>query len=438
MSRGRAFEVGAVALLCCSFVVLFLAAERMPAEVSGALAGLAVLVLLPVRWLPSLAVVVWSLSRLVDVLGQWPLEMMLAEVVLLVWLARVLPGVLSRPLAMRWSTAALLGLSLWLMLTTALAGSSVGPLAHFLVLATILWALESGAPCDRRFFGWTLVAVTALETAMSFQGVGVRLYGADPAQLGFVAIAASLMLPRLRHRWLWWVLQFGLAAVILMTQTRSVYFAFAVVTILRLLPRVRQSAAYAVILGGLALGVLAVGPLTALMGLRENSSALRLASLQGGLEVATSNPLLGVGWADKDASNALYNAGFTTMKFGVYNLYLGLVVAGGLAALLLFAAFIVPKLRDASRFDKPVMLVGVAFLAQGMSEMVFYPGSLILPVLFISLGIMKARGEPSADVGGPEQQRAGVPGGVRGPRKADSARRGLGGPPLKVSKDLIG
>lgn len=397
-------EVGAVALVSCVLVGVFLVAERMPAEAIGAFAGLVVLCLLPTRWLPALAVVVWSLTRLVEPLGQWPFEILLAEVVLVFWFLRVLPGILRRPLTMRWSTVAFVGLIGWLLLSTSLAGSAVGPLAHFLVLAVVLWALESGAPCDRRFFAWTLVAVAVIETAMSFRGLTVRLYGADPAQLGYVAIAASLFLPQIRQRWLWWLMQGGLVAVILMTQTRSVYFAFAVVTVLRLVPRVRQSTAYTVILGGLAVGVLAVGPLTALMGLRENSSTLRLASISGGLEVAAANPLFGVGWADSDASSAIYRAGFTTMKFGVYNLYLGLVVAGGVIALLLFAAFIMPKLRDASTFDKPVMLVAVAFLAQGMSEMVLYPGSLILPVFFISLGMMRTGTDPERGSGHVESQ----------------------------------
>ena len=423
MSRGRAIEVGAVALVCCLFVLVFLAAERMPAEAIAALAGLILSFLLPARWLPSLAVVVWSLSRLVEALGQWPFEILLAEVVLLVWFVRELPGILRKPLSMKWSTVAFVSLTAWLFFSTSLAGSPVGPLAHFLVLAVILWALESGARCDRQFFGWTLVAVTAIETSMSFHGLTLRLYGADPAQLGFVAIAASLLLPQLRQRWLWWCLQAGLLAVILMTQTRSVYFAFAVVTVLRLAPRVRQSTAYAVIIGGLAVGVMVVGPLTSIMGLSANSSALRLASISGGVEVAASRPLLGVGWADSDASNAIYSAGFTTMKFGVYNLYLALVVAGGVVALLLFAAFMMPKLRDSSRFDKPVMLVAVAFLAQGMSEMVLYPGSLILPVLFISLGMMKTSADPTPEVDQPDSPHDGRRPQQRGEQAAGTTSR---------------
>lgn len=389
MTRSRVLDVGAFALMFVILGPVLFLALRLPIVAVAVLLGVVALFLLPARWLPSLAILLWSLSRVVEALQAWPIEILIGEVVLVVWLLRQLPAILRRPLSLQWSTAVVFSLVGWLAFSTFLAENPVGPMAHLAVLAAVLWALESGAECDRRVFAWTLVIVAATETVMTFDGFSERLYGADPAQLGYVAVAASLLLPQVREGWIWWTAQAGLVGVILMSQTRSVYFAFAVVSVLRLLPRVRQSHAYLVMFTGLTLGLLAVGPLTSVMGLNSASSALRLASIQGGLEVAMAHPLIGVGWADSDASNALFQAGFTTLSFGVYNLYLGILVAGGVVALLLFAAFMVPKVAQASRFDKPVMLVAIAFLAQGMSEMVLYPGSLILPVLFIALGVME-------------------------------------------------
>lgn len=366
-----------------------------PIIAAGALV-LAVLLMVPSSWLPGIAVAAWYGFGIAGLAGAVLGPITIYELVLLLWLARESPRLLdarTRIEPTNWFLALFL---VSLMAMTTLAQGPTTAVLRLVLYAACGVALERGARMNKTalMFGGAFVVVQSV--LMSFTGVTDRLYGYDPAQLGFLAIFIWIFFDFRKSLAIRLLVQSALVLVILATQTRSVLFAFIVVAILRLIPKITRAALAAAVLVPLFVGVLLVDAFTAFLNLNADSAQLRVASLKAGVEVALANPWLGVGWANADINSTIKDEGFYTQNFGVYNVFLGLLVAGGIVTLVAFLGFLLGKLEAARVGNKQVLLVLVAVVSMGMSEMIIYPGSVITFLFFLCAGMVR-RGEKPDD-----------------------------------------
>lgn len=382
--------VPAVATVVATLAVLSVS----PVIALGALA-LVVLLLIPSSWLPGIAIAAWYGFGFPELAGAVVGPVTVYEIVLLVWLMRESPRILNARTRIDSSDWFLALFLISLISMTVLAAGPSTAVLRLVLYALCGVALERGARINMKVLlvGATFVIVQSV--MMSFTGLGDRLYGYDPAQLGFLAIAVWVFFDYRKSRVVRTAVQFLLVVVILATQTRSVWFAFFLVVCLRLAPRISRTGLVAAIFVPLIAGVLIVDSFTELLNLNANSAALRVASLKAGLEVALSNPWFGVGWANADINSTIKDEGFYTQNFGVYNVFLGLLVAGGAVTLLAFLAFLGKRLDAVRKNNKQALLVMVAVVAMGMSEMIIYPGSVITFFFFLCAGM----GQPPDQTG---------------------------------------
>lgn len=355
----------------------------------GALA-LAVLVMVPSSWLPGIAVAAWYGFGIPGLAGAVVGPITVYEIVLILWLARESPRLLESRTRIEPANWFLALFFVSLMAMTTLAQGPTTAVLRLVLYAICGIALERGARLNKTvlLLGATFVIVQSV--LMSFTGVTDRLYGYDPAQLGFLAIFTWVFFDYRKSLFVRLVVQSVLVIVILATQTRSVLFAFAVVVLLRLIPKITRAALAAAILIPLLVGVLLVDAFTAFLNLNADSAQLRVASLKAGVEVAFANPWFGVGWANADINSTIKDEGFYTQNFGVYNVFLGLLVAGGVVTLVAFLGFLLGKIEAARVGNRQVLLMLVAVVSMGMSEMIIYPGSVITFIFFLCAGMVRS------------------------------------------------
>jgi hypothetical protein len=254
-------------------------------------------------------------------------------------------------------------------------------------------ALQSGAPFDRELFGFSLVLAVAIETVYGYGGMNERLHGSDPAQLGFLALTAMLLFSSKQGPFTW-IIRSSMIIVVALTQTRSVYFALAVVLILWFLPSVKMWYVLLTLAASGLLGLRAVDWVTSTLALNEDSGVLRYTNLVGAVQVLKDHPLLGVGWGGAQDGGALMSAGIAQTT-GVYNLVLGVLTAGGILAGASFLVFLYLKTSPMLEVDRPAALVVVAFFALGLTEFPLWPGGYSMPLLFIAIGMGSLKSDVS-------------------------------------------
>lgn len=380
-SLGSALVLAIVAAHAAARLAVFPLAASL-VGIAGAVATLAV----PSPWLPGLAMVAWygfSVDGVREPLGG---GLLLPEIVLLVWMlkerSRVFDGfrIERSDLYLFGSLAILIG-------ATVLAGQQFAGLLHLVFLAIVMLWLENGARLSRWALVLGAVATMAIDLATTFEGFTNRLYGNDPAQLGFIAVATWCLLTGMRRSAVVLLLQVFTLFIIAATQTRSVWLAFVLVLAVKFVPR--PSRAQLSVVGALVLLVAwqSHDEVTAALGLNSDSERIRAASLRGSMSVIRENPLLGVGWVTENASSALSGL---SQAFSTYNVILGLAVPGGLICAALFVLFLAEKVRQARYVNRSTLLIIVAFLAQGAVEMNFYPGSPITYLVLVACGMVTA------------------------------------------------
>lgn len=351
-----------------------------------------VLVLLPSEVLPGLAVLFWYGLNITTLQGTVVGNLLFPEVILGIWLCR--EAFRLHSIKIHRSQAFLLLAVGWILLSSVLVGVAGTPVLHLVLLGVVVIAIDSGARIMSESVVNCLIILVLYEAARTFAGPMERLYGNDPAQLGFLALAAFLLTARRPQSWRLTGVRICLVLVVLATQTRSVYLALLVIVVLKL---ARNRSLSSLLLSGLVAvgaGALGLGALNELLRLSEGSAELRLSSIWASLSLIEDEPLFGIGWTLGGASDAL--SGLTSQGFSVYNAFLLFAVAGGLPALFCFTYFVVAELSASRLRDDASFYVLASFAAQGLVEASFFPGSPI-PLIVLLVVAMSRRGALTPD-----------------------------------------
>lgn len=293
--------------------------------------GGAALLLLPFDVLPAAVVVTTRMSA--AVVG--PLHP--ADVIALAYLVRLFLG--RRFLELR-VTPARTALFLFLAWTALVTLTGVGVLSALcrVVLYAAVGIAVAARPRSQRWAHAGVVGLAIAEVVLYLPQAPSRLSGAfvgDPAQMGALLIAALLVVctahrsPAARFA-LGAILMFG----IVMTLTRSIWFAGIAVALAAVLPR----RWYLPLLLPPALAAVLmpfVGLITSRLDLNPESAALRTRSVSAGLREFQSAFFTGHGWAFTTAAG---RAGLTGVnEVPVYDLWIYLGLSAGLVGIALFA-----------------------------------------------------------------------------------------------------
>jgi hypothetical protein len=362
--------------LCC--VVASELAVRPGAEspLRGLLLGTGLLLLLPVDVLP--AIVVLTVRHWDTTIG----VLSIADLVALVYLARLAAGQRILDLRVTPARMALLLFLLWTVITTAAGHGLYTALARTALYATVGVAVTYRARARSHLLlgvaGFAVVEV--LFYLPSFPG---RLWGTyvnDPSQIGHLLIAAILVIctSRLPRPWKVWLGALLLLAL-LMTLTRTIWFAAGVIAIAALLPR----RWYVPLLLPPALAMVAstqVSAVTDIFDMNRSSGAIRLESFSLGLREFAKEPIFGHGWAFTSAVGELGSTGAMTTP--IYNLWIFLGACTGVVGIALFGC-LVALLAQEAMHDTTAYLFLVGSLATSLTEMHFYAGSLSALLFFV-------------------------------------------------------
>jgi hypothetical protein len=263
----------------------------------------------------------------------------------------------------------------------------------------------------RRYLVGGVVALAAFEVICYLPSVGDRLYGvivADPAQVGFLFVAAALLVltsrAPLAARL---VLGIPLLAGVAASMTRSVWFALGVVGVAACLPR--RWYLSLILPPVLAVAALPfVSTVTELFGLNRESAEIRQRSIEAGLSAFLEHPVTGHGWAFTSRHKELGYFGLVDTP--TYNLWIFLGTSVGVVGVALFAVFVALLSREVLD-SRPAYLTIFAMLALALTETPLYGGSLVA-VLFFTLtalpsdatttpgrGLFRARPQDPAQIG---------------------------------------
>jgi hypothetical protein len=271
----------------------------------------------------------------------------------------------------------------WSFAVTMAQGVSATPLLRLAVYLVAGYCVMH-SPDTRRLLERAVVGYACVELLLTAPALPGRLYGAtvnDPAQFGGLMLVAALVV------WLRWrpgplrlLTLCYLAAGVVFSQTRSVWFAAAAVTavlVLRARGRLMPVAVPAV---GVLIGLPLIPWITNTAHLSAQSTTLRVESMRLGMAAFRAHPFAGQGWAYHAATGPHHLAAST----GAYNVWIFVAASTGLVGLLLFAAWLTFLARDLSRGDSVGYAVLTVMLAMGMSEMPIYAGAL-LTIVFLTL-----------------------------------------------------
>jgi hypothetical protein len=319
----------------------------------------------------------------------------LTDLLLLVWLFRSLgQRQTSRGRGSRYAIATLIALIAflsWSLLVTYIDGASISPLARLVVYGAVFARLAMyGVNRNQIYIPIVLYAVFNIVAGIALGQD--RLLGfdiGDPAQMGGLILAAlcPLLSRELRFRGRWLIVAMLLCGIIL-TQTRSVWFATIVVLVVWAQRRLSIRRVITLIVLLTVIGVVVVGPLTRMLGLNETSADLRIQSISNGMQSGLAHPLLGSGWASisvvdlSSASRAKINQ--YTLP---YNLFVNIFSSVGLPGLLLCLAFFAILLRGLAMTREAPLLFTVAVMAMSITEMTIYAGSTLTILFFIYAGM---------------------------------------------------
>jgi O-antigen ligase/polysaccharide polymerase Wzy-like membrane protein len=305
-----------------------------------------------------------------------------ADVIALVYLARMTVSLDILRVRFTRSRVALLLFLAWAATATAMGVGLYTALSHLALYA----AVGMAATYRRQARTCLLIGVACfalLDVVRYLPSFPDRLWGVfvnDPNHVGVLLIAALLVvwaspLGRRAKLWLGGLLLFG----IVMTMTRSIWFATGAVAIAALLPR----RWYVPLVLPPVLGVLTlplVSGVTSRFELNPHSRELRRQSMEIGLREFERHPFFGSGWAFTSAVRELGLTGAASTP--TYNLWIHLGACVGLVGIALFAVFVALLAREAED-DTVAYLFLVGVLATSLSEMHFYAGSLTVLLFFL-------------------------------------------------------
>jgi hypothetical protein len=390
-------------------------ADQLGEAVAARVMWAVVLLVLPLSLLPALMVCVIRMDLTLSG-GLNP-----CDVIAMIYLVRL--AVSGSMVNIRFvpSHAALVAFFAWAAVVTHTHGGTLWSLAHLMLYAAVGIGLTH-SPTARRGLLWAVLGLAVYQVVVHLPDVTSRLYGlmADPAQVGALLLAALLLgpisaLPLGARLMLRSLLVIGVVA----TQTRSIWFAFAVVLVAAALPR-RWYVPAALPLAMAPIGLLLVPGLTTFLELNEESGRLREESLAVGLRQLGERPLTGHGWAALDQ----VDGGI------VYNLWVHLGVATGLVGILLFLAYILLLSVETARSRCSAYLFLTGVLAMSLTETPLYGGSVVTLLFFtvISAAARLSRAEEGRHPAAPGTSLPGRPSSLDGPPHAPGRTAGPGAP----------
>jgi O-antigen ligase len=397
--RGRAAAAQIIGAIAVGFVAAFVAATMDPV-IAVSLGGGVALVLLGLRW-PLLPLFVFvALVPIEDTLNigglgtlsRWS-GIVFAGVYAIPRIGRLVPGAL--PLTV-WAYVG------WAVLSVAWAvdpGVAQGELQTLVQLAIIGFLIADVVIHDPTVVRPLLWAYSISTAATAAIGIGTYLIGGLAADGRAAAIAnqnpaqfASLLLPTLifglhellnrRH-----VAASGLVALLCMagivvSGTRSVWTAAALVTFLLLLPRlgIRRAIVALAVVGVLVLATFQIPGVAGLVAERTGSAASsggagRTDIWAVGIEIFESSPVIGLGYANFPVAftATVIRSANVTVDIGAgrgpHNVIIGTAGELGIVGLVLLALFILPLVLR--RGWGPDALVVQAILASLMIDALF-------------------------------------------------------------------
>jgi hypothetical protein len=337
---------------------------------------LAALLMLPIDVLPVIMVMTVRIPA--TVIG--PLNA--SDVVALIYLARLTSGGRLLGLQVSRSRIALLLFLIWAAVTTAAGVGLYTALCHIALYAVVGMAVTY-RPQARTLLFVGIVGFALMDVILYLPSFPARLWGVlidDPTHAGTLLLGALLVvstsrLPMTAKVSLGGLLGFG----IVMTLTRSIWFATGAVAIAALLPR----RWYVPILLPPALAAFTLpwaAAITSRLDLNPYSAVIRQQSMSIGLQEFARHPFFGRGWMFTSAAREFGLTGTTLVP--TYNLWIYLGACVGIVGIALFGIFIALLAREVAD-DTAAYLALVGSLAISLSEMPFYAGSLIALLLFM-------------------------------------------------------
>lgn len=279
----------------------------------------------------------------------------------------------------------------WSFLSTLFAGTPVTPLLRIAVYGAV-FLLLSRRRTDRRLIYAGVLCYGLFNLVGGVLAGQTRLVGVDiddPTQTGVLLLAAlcPLLTSELRFRGRR-VMSATLLGGIILTQTRSVWFATIVVLVVWAQRQV-SVARLVFILAGLALaGLTTVDVVTEWLGLNSFSGELRHQSVVNGIRAGLENPFLGSGWGHVSTMDYFQVTGRDAMRQVMpYNLFVNVFASVGLPALLALLSFLGGLLRRLVRHRDAPLLFTMAVLATSLTEMTLYAGSMQTLLLFVYAGM---------------------------------------------------
>jgi hypothetical protein len=345
-----------------------LPAQQLGGPMAGQVLWVLALFLLPLPLLPAVMLV--TVRAGLPGLG----DLDFSDLIAIVYLVRLIVSGRVMDIRPAPSHVALIAFFGWAILVTVTQSGLLWPLIHVMLYAAVGVGLTH-SPTARWGLLWAVLGLAGFEVAIHLPHLTTRLYGvfmSDPAQVGALLLAALLLVPmlslplgaRVAVRAL---LLTGLAA----TQTRSIWFALAVVAVAAALPR-RWYVPAVLPLVLAPVGLLLVPQVTAFFDLNQESAAIRSQAISVGMQQFLERPVIGYGWADDDLLGG-----------PIYNLWIELGVATGLIGIALFLLYVFLLSSDTIR-TSPAYLFLTGVLAMSLTEMPLY-GASVVTLLFFTL-----------------------------------------------------
>jgi hypothetical protein len=359
------------------------------------------LLILPVDVLPVIMIV--TIRRPETIFG--PLTA--GDIVALVYLVRLTAGLGLLRLRITLSYVLLLLFLIWTVIATAMGFGVYTALGRVALYAAVGIAVTH-RPRAKTYLLAGVVGFALVEVILYLPKFPARLWGDfvnDPSHAGALLIAALIVVGASHLSRTVKISMCGLLVfAILMTLTRSIWFATGVVVIAALLPR----RWYVPLLLPPALGVVALPLVTAVtstFSLNPASVGIRAKSISIGLHEFKNGLFFGHGWAFTSAVGEFGLVGINNIP--VYNLWIYLGMCTGLFGIALFVSFIALLGKEAVN-DTVAYLFLTASLATSLSEMHFYACSLTAILFFVLTSV-----RPDPGTGTPGSGTPNIPASVR-------------------------
>lgn len=317
--------------------------------------------------------------------------LLISDVLLLVYLLRALTQ--PRTGAERIGSLGLwLALFLaWSFLVTLHAGMSVTPLLRIAVYGAVFLLLARRGT-DRRLVYLGVLCYALVNLVGGLLAGQARLVGVDiqdPFHVGVLLLAAlcPLLTSELRFKGRWIVGALLLGGIVL-TQTRSVWFAAIVVLVVRAQKKITATRLVVILTGLVLTGLKTVDLVTQRLDLNSFSAVLRKQSVINGIRSGLEHPVLGSGWGRVSSMDHFQVSGWDTVRQVLpYNLFVNVFASVGLPGLLALVLFLGGLLRRLTRRRDTPLLFTLAVLAMSLTEMTLYAGSMQTLLFFVYAGM---------------------------------------------------